>query len=112
MGGASVVWKVVKTAATRIPWGNVLENAPVVVDLVGRARERLAAGIHHDLDKQLKGLREENLKLTRQLQETGETVQNLSKALEVVSARLKMVTVVSVLSLLAAAAAIVLILVR
>jgi len=99
--GVSAVWNVVRTAATKVPWGKVLENAPAVADLVGLAKGRKQPA-PHALEEHLRSLHEENLRLTRKLAEASQTIQELTKAMEVVSARQKMVTVVSVVSLLAA----------
>lgn len=98
---AGVVWKLLKTAAGNIPWGRMVQNAPAVVDLVERVRERLAAG-PHGVHEELEAIREENIKLADSLLQTSAQVEDLRKALEVVIARQKMVAGIAVVSLLAA----------
>ena len=100
MSGAGVIWKIVKTAATAIPWGRVVENAPAVVDLVGRAKDRLRASPAQGLEAQLRSLQEENLKLADTLLKTSDHLEELTKALEVVAARQKMLTTATFVSLL------------
>jgi hypothetical protein len=105
MGGLGVVWRVVKTAATKIPWGRVVENAPLVVDMVGRARARLTALPHHDFEVQLRSIQEENLKLAQTLQQSADHLQEVSQTLLVVEARQKMLVSATVVSLLIAVSA-------
>ena len=112
MAGVGVVWKIVKTAATRIPWATVLENAPIMVDLMGRARERMMPPGHRGVEEQLRALHEENLKLTKQVAEASEGIEQLTRALEVISARQRMLTIVSIVSLLTAVSSLLLWLVR
>ncbi|HJV65331.1 MAG TPA: hypothetical protein VJ550_06355 [Geomonas sp.] len=99
---AGVIWKIIKAAATNVPWGRMVQNAPAVVDLVERVKERLLAGAQHDLHDELQALREENVKLADTLLQTTARVEELGKALEVMVARQKMLAVVAVVSLLLA----------
>ena len=112
MPGIGVVWKVVKTAATKIPWGQVLENAPMVVDMVGRARAHLTAMPHQDFQGQLKAMHEENLRLAQSLQQTTDRLQEVSETLQVLEAREKVLVVGTAVSLLIAIASLTLVLVR
>ncbi len=102
MSSMGIIWGIVKVAATKIPWGRVVENAPAVVDLVGRAKERLMASTQDDLAERLKAIHEENQKLETLLLKTTDHLQTLEKTLTVVSARQKMLSIVTGLSLLIA----------
>ena len=112
MSGIGVVWSVVKMAATRIPWGRVLENAPAVVDLVARAKDRLNSSAQEDLEERLRLIQEENLKLEEALQANTEQLKKLAATLKVVAARQKLLMTGTVLSLLAAVSALILWLVK
>ena len=112
MGGTGVVWGIVKTAATHIPWGRVLENVPAVVDLMGRAKERLKPSQQNDLEGPVRLLQEENLKLTKALVETSAQLQETGKVLIVLAARQKMLIIATVLSLLLAISALAVVLLR
>lgn len=97
-----VILSILKTAATRIPWGKVVQNAPMVVDLVERVKDRLQNPPAQDLYTELKANREEHLKLADTLLQTNAEVEELKKALEVVAARQKMLMTITVISLLIA----------
>jgi hypothetical protein len=112
MGRAGVVWKIVRTAASSIPWVSVVENTPALLDLVERARERFRAGASHDMEEQLNALQEENLKLADTLLRTTNHLQEVTNTLEVVLARQKTLGVVTVISLLAAVSALALALLK
>jgi hypothetical protein len=101
MSGIGVVWGMVKTAATKIPWGRVLQNAPAVVDLIGRAKESLQVP-HSDLEERLGLIQEQNLKLEQTLLQTAEHLQELTKTLEVMAARQRLLSIGIVVSLLIA----------
>jgi hypothetical protein len=105
MPGAGVVWSILKTAATQVPWGRVVQNAPMVVDIVERVRERMGAVSHHGVADELRVLREENIRLADGLQKSNEQLLAVTKTLTVVAARQKLLAVLTVLSLLAAVAA-------
>jgi predicted nuclease with TOPRIM domain len=107
MSSIGVVWTVLKMAATRIPWGRVVENAPAVVDLVGRARDRFKPSVD-DLEERLQSIQAENLKLEKMLQATADHLQQITDTLKVVSARQKMLTICTVVSLLTAITALIL----
>ncbi|HJV34595.1 hypothetical protein [Geomonas sp.] len=109
---AGVIWKIIKTAATNVPWARMVQNAPAVVDLVERVKEHFIAGGQHSAYEELAALREENLRLADALQQTAGRVEQLTKALEVVVARQKMLTVATVVSLLLAISSLVVWLVK
>ncbi|GFO56529.1 hypothetical protein GMSM_35360 [Geomonas sp. Red276] len=109
---SGVVLKLLKTAATNIPWRALVQNAPVVVELVERVRERLGAGASHGLADELEAMREEQLKLADALLESSARVAALEKALEVLSARLKLMTALGVLALIAAGTSLIIVLSR
>jgi hypothetical protein len=112
MVGIGMVWKVVRTAATKIPWGQVIESAPVVVDMVGRARAHMTALPHQDFHVQLKSVQEENLRLAQSLQQTVDHLQEVSETLQVMEAREKLLIVGTAISLLIAISALALVLFR
>ena len=112
MSGMGVVWGIVKTAATQIPWGRVLEKVPVAVDLMGRARERFKPAAQRDLEGPFRLLQEENLKLTKALVETSVQLQQIGKVLGVLAARQKMLAIATVLSLMLAVSALTLVLLK
>lgn len=103
------IWSIAKIAATKIPWGRVMENIPAVADMATRARERFMGhgGAHGDVGSRLALLEEENRKLERALLETSGHLQQTIKSLKVVLARQKMLMAVSVVSFLTALAALV-----
>lgn len=95
------IWSVAKVAATRIPWGRVMENLPMVADMASRAKERfMGAGYPGDVSARLHHLEEENRKLEKALLETSGHLQLAVKTLKVVLARQKMLMAVAGLSLL------------
>ena len=112
MSGMGIIWGIVKVAATRIPWGRVVENAPAVVDLVGRAKDRLTASSQDDLAERLKLIHEENQKLENVLLKTADHLQVLEKTLKVVADRQKMWAVTTVVALLMAVSSLALWLVK
>ena len=111
-------WGIAKIAATKIPWGRVLENVPAVVELVGRRfrsqgtpESRPApepARLDHE--ERLRLLQEENLKLGKALIQMTQHQQEIAKSLEVVAARQKMLTIATALTFLLAVSALVLVL--
>jgi hypothetical protein len=112
MGKAGVVWKMVRTAASSIPWVSVVENTPALLDLVERARERFQAVASHGLEDAMKELQEENLKLADSLLHTQNHLQEVTRTLEVVLARQKTLAVVSVVALVVAVSSLVVALVK
>lgn len=98
------VWTIVRIAATKIPWGRVMENVPAVVDMVGRAKGRLMGSPPAQIgqDERLRLLMEENLKLKKAIVETSDQLQQVAKTLEVVAARQKMLMIVTAVAFLAA----------
>ena len=98
------VWTIVRIAATKIPWGKVMENVPAVVDMVGRAKGRFMASPSAQIgqDERLRLLQEENLKLKKALVETSDHLQQVAKSLEVVAARQKMLMIATAVALVAA----------
>jgi len=98
------VWTIVRIAATKIPWGRVMENVPAVVDMVGRAKGRFMASSSAQIgqDERLRLLQEENLKLKKAIVETSDHLQQVAKTLEVVAARQKMLMIATAVALVAA----------
>lgn len=95
------IWSVARIAATKIPWGRVMENLPLVADMASRAKERfMGAGHPGDVQGRLHQLEEENRKLEKMLLETSGHLQLSIKTLKVVLARQKMLMAVAGLSLL------------
>lgn len=95
------IWSVAKIAATRIPWGRVMENLPMVADMATRAKERfMGAGSPGGMEGRVRQLEEENRKLEKALLETSGHLQLTIKTLKVVLAREKMLMVGTGLSLL------------
>jgi hypothetical protein len=97
-----IIWGIAKAAATTIPWGRLVENAPAVVDLVGRAKERLKITSRDDLVEGMKLLQEENLKLERMLLEAATHLQKLEETLNLVAHRQKIWVITTVVALLMA----------
>ena len=108
MSGMGMIWGVVKLAASKVPWGRVVENAPAVVDLVGRAKERLMASAQDDLVERLRLIHEENQKLEKVLLETSTHLQELEKSLKAVAASQRVLMMVTVVSLIMAVSSLVL----
>ena len=104
---SGMVWNIVRTAATKIPWGRLVENAPAVVDMMGRVKDHLKAPQQGDLYKELKLNREEHLKMADSLLQTTAEVERLKAALEVIAARQKMMMTATAISLLAALSALI-----
>lgn len=98
------IWGIAKIAATRIPWGKVMQNIPAMADLAGRTKERLAASgaSRGAVEDQLSLLQEENRKLEKALAESSNHLQQTVKSLKVVAARQKMLMAGTVLSFLMA----------
>ncbi|MBU5635282.1 hypothetical protein KOM00_00875 [Geomonas sp. Red69] len=102
------IWSIAKIAATRIPWGRLMENLPVVVDMANRAKGRfMGAGSPSDIEARLHHLEEENRKLEKALLETSGHLQLAIKTLKVVLAREKLLMAVAGVSLLVSIAALV-----
>ena len=112
MSGMGIIWGIVKVAATKIPWGRVVANAPAVVDLVGRAKDRLTVSSQDDLAERLKLMCEENQKLEKMLLKTADHLQVLEKTLKVVADRQKMWAITTVVALLMAISSLILWLAR
>ena len=100
------IWGIAKVAATRIPWGRVMENIPAVVDMAERAKGRFR-GHGGDIEARLRQLQEENRKLEQALLETSGHLQQTIRTLKVVVARQKMLMIATAVSLLVAIAALV-----
>ncbi|WP_129125320.1 hypothetical protein [Geomonas oryzae] len=102
------IWSVAKIAATKIPWGRVFENLPVVVEMANRAKGRfMGEGAASDLEARLQQLHEENRRLEKALLETSGHLQLAVKTLKVVMARQKVLMGATAVSLLVAIAALV-----
>ena len=98
------IWGVVRIAATKVPWGRVMENVPALMDMVQRAKGRLREqpAARGSADERLRALEEENLKLGKALVQSSETIKQLAKTVEVVTARQKMLMTATVISFLMA----------
>ncbi|GFO58375.1 hypothetical protein GMST_07000 [Geomonas silvestris] len=105
--GIGMVWSVLRQAATRIPWSKVVQNAPLVVDVLDRVKLRTRAGeaAQRSLDDQLHALAEENARLSADLLRT--TLQ-----LKQLAARVSLLSKLSGFAIGFAAAALVLALVK
>jgi len=101
------IWGIAKIAATKVPWGRVMQNLPVVADLASKARERFMGPGHGSVEEQLRLLQEENRKLEKALLENSGHLQQTIKTLKVVAARQKVLMGVTALSLITAIAALV-----
>ncbi|QWV93019.1 hypothetical protein KP004_17900 [Geomonas oryzisoli] len=102
------VWSIAKIAATRIPWGRLMENLPVVVDMANRAKGRfMGPGSPSGMEARLHQLEEENRKLEKALLETSGHLQLTIKTLKVVLAREKLLMAVAGISLLVSIAALI-----
>ncbi|TSK07110.1 MAG: hypothetical protein FPO08_10855 [Geobacter sp.] len=104
------IWSVAKIAATKIPWGRVFENLPVVVEMANRAKGRFmgeGAGAASELEARVQQLHEENRKLEKALLETSGHLQLAVKTLKVVLARQKVLMAATAVSLVVAIAALV-----
>ena len=110
MSGMGMIWGIVRTAATKVPWGRVVENVPAVVDFIGRAKGKfnVPASSQKDVEQRLRLLQEDNLKLGKALLETSDHLQAIAKNLEVVAARQKMLVLATVVSLLTAVSSLIL----
>lgn len=103
--GIGSIWGIAKVAATKIPWGKVMENMPAVVELVGRAKDRFKAHAFPpggDVDERIRLLQDENVKLEKALLQTSDHLQEAIKTLKVVSARQKTLAIATVAALLIA----------
>ena len=110
MSGIGVIWGIAKTAATKVPWGRVVENVPAVVDFIGRAKERfnVPASSQKDFEQRLRLLQDENVKLGKALLQTSDHLREVSKSLEVLAARQKMLVIATAASLLIAISSLIL----
>ena len=109
------IWGIVKIAATKIPWGRVLENVPAAVEMMGRAKERFRGtpgSAHGSMEERVRLLQAENQKLEKALLQSSEHLQETIKTLRVVLARQKMLTLGTVLSLALSASALMLVIFR
>ena len=98
----ATIWGIAKIAATKIPWGRVMENIPAVVDLAGRAKGKFTGASHGAVEDRLRLLHEENRRLEKALLENSGHLQQSIKTLKVVLARQKMLMAGTVLSFLMA----------
>lgn len=103
----ATIWGIAKVAATRIPWGRVMENIPAVVDLAERAKGRFRGQGGGEIEARLRHLQEENRRLEQALLETSGHLQQTIRTMKVVVARQKMLMSVTAVSLLTAIAALV-----
>lgn len=103
----ATIWGIAKVAATKIPWGRVMESIPGVVDMA-KERFRGQGAPHGDLASRVRLLEEENLKLGKALLETSGHLQQSIRTLKVVLARQKMLMAVSGASFVMALVALVL----
>jgi hypothetical protein len=105
--GIGLIWSVLKTAATKIPWLQVVENAPLVVDALGRVKSKVRQNEASlkNCDDHLKLLQVENARLAVELQQ-------VSVKLQLLTARVSRLTKVAGVSLLCAVAALILWIVR
>jgi hypothetical protein len=105
--GIGLIWSVLKTAATKIPWLQVVENAPLVVDALGRvtSKARQNEASIKNCDDHLKVLQLENARLAVELQQ-------MSVKLQLLSARVSRLTKIAGVSLLCAVSALILWIVR
>jgi hypothetical protein len=102
MSSIGAIWGMLKMVATKVPWGQVVENAPAVADLVARAKDRLRGSSQNDLEEQLVFVYEKNVKLEKKLAETADQLTELSNTLQAVANRQKTLTIVAAISLLLA----------
>ena len=102
----ATIWGIAKVAATKIPWGRVMENFPAVMDLA-KERFRPSGGPRGDVEARLRLLQEENQKLEKALLETSGHLQITIKTLKTVLARQKTMMAGTVVSLLMALASLV-----
>jgi hypothetical protein len=97
------LWGLLSTAAMKIPWTRVAQSAPMLVDMIGKARTnmRMQEASAKNLDVQLKQLQDENAMLTSALLQ-------VSDKLQLLTSRVSTLTKITGLSLLLAASALVL----
>lgn len=112
MSGIGSIWGIAKIAATKIPWGKVMDNVPAVVELVKDRLRAHASAPGGDLDERIRSLQDENLKLEKALLQTSDHLQEAIKTLKVVSARQKTLTMTTVLALLIAVSSLIVSLAR
>lgn len=93
----ATIWGIAKVAATKIPWGRVMEGLPAVVDMA-KERFRGHGGAQDGLEERLRLLEEENLKLGKALLETSGHLQQTIRTLKVVLARQKMLMAATAVS--------------
>ena len=101
--GIGPFWIFVKAAAANIPWARVAQSTPLLVDVLGKAKAKIMQQetSQRNLEERLKGLQDENARLTTALLQ-------MSDKLQLVSSRLSLLTAVSGISLLCAISALVL----
>lgn len=85
--GIGMVWGVLRQAAIRIPWSKVVQNAPLVVDVLDRmkAKVKLNEAAQRSLDDQLKTLTEENIRLSSEVLQVSLRLQQLTARVSVLS---------------------------
>src|ERR1035437_3016499 len=88
-----MVWGIINTVATRIPWSKLAQNAPLFVEIIGRAKDRLNAPAQKIHDDQLKLMQEENARLKKDLLAMSNQLQKLTSRVFT----LKVITAVSLL---------------
>ena len=100
--GVALFWGLLKTAATYIPWTKVAENAPLLVDVLGKAkaRIRLNESSQKNIEGHLKSLQDENARLATDL-------LKLTKKLQLLTSRVALLTKITGFSLLCAVSAVV-----
>jgi len=105
--GIGMVWSVLRQAATRIPWSKVVQNAPLVVDVLDRVKSKVLVNeaAQRSADDRLRVLAEENARLSAEL------LQNTLQ-LKQLAARVSFMTKLAGFALIFSAAALILALVR
>lgn len=102
----ATIWGIAKVAATKIPWGRVMENIPGMVDM---ARDRFRGHPQQGgLEERVFELEEENRKIEQALLATSGHLEQTIKTLKVVMARQKVLMWITALSLATALAALML----
>lgn len=104
----ATIWGIAKVAATKIPWGRVMENIPVMVDMAKERFRGQGGAPRGDVGSRLRELEEENRRLAQALLETSGHLQQSIRTLKVVLARQKMMMFGTFLSFAMALAALVL----
>ncbi|HEY5513985.1 MAG TPA: hypothetical protein VIK40_10120 [Geomonas sp.] len=93
--GIALVFQIIKRIATKIPWTQVAQNAPLIADMVGKAKDKLNASARKIQDDQIQLLQEENARLAKSLLQMSDQLQNISS-------RVYLLTVITAVSLLIA----------